>query len=172
MEIVKYKYCDKLYDKDAAKDTKKMGRKGDLMVSLSPPKPRIDSIATCNRVKLELLKAPPGKLFSVNALAEKTDMDPHTVKRCIQEDLGEELDGKLSKATTDGQEIFYLEPVACDMLFKAGQRAREEGKAMLAKELEAVQREYCYPSRESGIHEGAVHGRDKKIHLAIVGTVM
>lgn len=107
---------------------------------------RIDHIATCNRVKLELLKAPPGKLFSVNALAEKTDMDPHTVKRCIQEDLGEELDGKLCRTTTDGTEIFFLDPSACDALVDAERKAREGGKTRLAEGIKTLWNTHCLTS--------------------------
>lgn len=108
------------------------------------PRIRIDHVAVCNQVKLELLKAPKGKPFSISALAEKTNMDPHTVKRCIEEELGEELNGKLTRATTDGQKIFYLAPLACDMLSRAEQRAREEGKIKLVEELKQVRERYCF----------------------------
>ncbi len=104
---------------------------------------RINHIATCNRVKLELLKASKGKLFSISALAEKTGFDWHTVKKCIEEDIGEELDGRLSRTTTNGQEIFFVEPLACDVLSRAEQKAKEERKLGLAEEIGSVRGRYC-----------------------------
>lgn len=107
---------------------------------------RIDHIAACNRVKLELLKAPKGKPFSINALAEKTGLDWYTVKKCIEENLGNELDGGLSRTTTDGQEIFFLEPPVCDMLPGVEQKAKKERKPKLAEELGSVWRKHCSTS--------------------------
>jgi hypothetical protein len=114
-----------------------------MVADLAEIRQRIDHIAMCNKVKLELQKAPPGKLFSVNALAEITNMDPHTVKRCIEEDLGEELDGRLTRTTTDGMAIFFLDPLACEALIDVERKAREEGYLELAEELEAIRRKYC-----------------------------
>jgi hypothetical protein len=103
-------------------------------------KVRPDHAAVCNKVFLAIDAYPKGTRLTYATIARVTEVDWHTVAKCVQERIDR---GVLSRDTSNLQDLIFEDPPACDTLCDAGLKAEREERLNFAHEIIDLHYEYC-----------------------------